>query len=119
MDNFSTPDENKRLQRLMNTETLKTLADEGCSLDESLVMFNVFYVSTAEIIEGLRERLEGHGFAIHTIEAAAEEDRDSSICLTAGIGLVPDAQNVDWMTDTCVELADELGAVYDGWYVEV
>ena len=40
MDNFSTPDENKRLQRLMNTETLKTLADEGCSLDESLVMFN-------------------------------------------------------------------------------
>jgi len=110
---------NKRLQRDMNPGTLKLLESKGCNLSTTITILNVFYLNRAGVINEFIELLKNHNFHISKEMVSSSSNDPSVLCLKAEILLLPTCENINNMTDTCIDIAEQVGADYDGWYTEI
>ena len=108
----------KRLQREMNPKTLQLLENKGCDLGNTRLIMNVFYAKSKEEIEKLKELLKTYDFRFSNDMLSPSAKNPFEWCLKAEIILSPSLENINNMTDMCVDLADEVDAEYDGWYTE-
>jgi hypothetical protein len=108
----------KKKQRLWNPGTLELLKKKGSNLNMIHKMVNVFHIFEEERIPILKKTLIEQGFNIYDITKIAENDQIIYWALHAQIEFVPTKNEIDKMTDECVDLAFSLGVEYDGWYTQ-
>ena len=111
--------EAKALQRTMNPMSQKGLLDRGSDLAKIHEVVNVFYVLRESHVDLLREDLRKRGFDVPKAKFDAAAGVPDCWILEAKIKMLPTLENLNLLTDQCVDLAANYKADYDGWYTKV
>jgi regulator of RNase E activity RraB len=111
--------EAKKLQRSMNPKTIQALVEHDFDLSKPHPITNVFYSSDPLFETQLEHELTNRGLDVHKIEMTDSTDDRSEYGFEATIIHSIDVDWIDNLTETCIDLASDCCAEYDGWYTEV
>jgi regulator of RNase E activity RraB len=109
----------KELQRSMNPKTILALVENDCDLSKSRPITNVFYSNNPSCKTRLERELRNRGLNVHKIEMTNPTDDRPEYCFEVTIIHPIDSDWIDNLTDTCIDLASDCCAEYDGWFTEV
>ncbi len=113
-----TTDRHKRLQQQMNPTTLNALRDKGCDLAAKQSVTSVFFAGSNEAAGHLKSVLIARGFTDVSSSHMIVDDCRSKWSIEAVRLLTLSLRAVNDLTDKCVDIAADVGVVYDGWYTE-
>jgi regulator of RNase E activity RraB len=111
--------EAKKLQRSMNPITIQALVENDCDLPPSRPITNVFYSNDPLCKTRIEYELTARGFTVHRMEVTEPTKDEPEYSVDATIIHCVDSAWIDNLTDTCIDLASDCCAEYDGWFTEI
>ncbi len=108
----------KELQRCMNPKTIKALVEHDCDLSRLRPITNVFLSNDPRLASRIEHEMAVRGFAATNMCVLGRSEDEPRNSIGATIIHSVEISWIDQMTDTCIEVASDCGAEYDGWYTE-
>jgi len=109
----------KNKQKEWNPATIEKLGKEGSQVGLPHSIENVFYSDKKESLIGLSDVLKSKGYEIISLSYNKYEKDKNQWCLIIKIDMIPKLENINEMTDICVELSSNFNCDYDGWYTTI
>lgn len=109
----------KKLQRSMNPRTIQALVENDCDLSRPRPITNLFYSSDPSCKKRISHELMVRGFTVHRLEMTEPTGDKPEYGVEATIIHSLDREWIDSLTDTCIDLAADCCAEYDGWFTEI